>query len=234
MGENARRKSDGEMIKIGTCEAMYYLRFSQRGDVSYPWPALTDSTEKLDPFMYRFPDPREDKILPGEYESAWGGIKLCLPEFWSSFDEGSVDHGSMQAHAHDGYHFNLPCPEGNPGLYVDKWNGKTVHKFRNGGATTVTITAQRWYGGRLVLVVQCAACTRSIRLPELKDAQAILDGLKANADHHRHMSQRHMIGGPDTSEEIRDQLRANELRDAAYWDEVAARIVAGYNMTEEV
>jgi hypothetical protein len=229
MGEDARRKSDGQRIKIGTCESMYYLRFDQRGDVDYRWPALSDDPEKLDPFLYRFPDPREDRILPGDYESAWGGIKLGIKGFWSTFPEGAVDHGSIQVHAHDGYHFNMPCPEGNPDMYVEKYDGKKPHRFRNGGITTVVINAQRWYAGRLVLVVQCAACRDSVRLVDLEQVQPILDELKRQGDRHRHNAEYYLLGGPDTSDETRAMLKANELRDAAYWDEVANRIVAGYN-----
>ena len=33
MGEYARRKTDGEKIKIGTCESMYYCRYEQIGEV---------------------------------------------------------------------------------------------------------------------------------------------------------------------------------------------------------
>lgn len=233
MGEYARRKSDGQSIKIGTCESMYYLRFSQREAVDYRWPALTDSTEKLDPFLYRFPDPREDRVLPGEYDGAWGGIKLTSKDFWASFEPDAVDHGSIQAKAGEGYMFNLPCPEGNPDMYVTTYDGTKPHRFRNGGATTVIINAQRWYEGRLVLVVQCAACGRSVRIPDLGNVQPILDELKVNADHHRFMAQRHMLGGPDTPEHIVEQLRANERRDAEYWDEVARRIVAGYNYSNK-
>ena len=48
MGEYAIRKSDGESIKIGTCEDMYYLRYEDRFKVTpeegsgfgYPAPAI--------------------------------------------------------------------------------------------------------------------------------------------------------------------------------------------------
>jgi hypothetical protein len=229
MGEDARRKSDGQSVKIGTCESMYYLRFDQRGDVAYPWPALTDSEDNLDPFLYRFPDPREDGTLPGEYEGAWGGVKLSIKGFWNTFGD-KVDHYTIQATDTGklGYLFNLPCPEGNPELYRNEM-GQGPRVGRNGGTTTVTITAQRWFAGRLVLVVQCAACRHSIRLTELADVQPILDELKRQGDHHRQQADYYLLGGRDTSGEVRAQLKANELKSAAYWDEVAARIVAGYN-----
>lgn len=229
MGENATRKSDGERIKIGTCESMYYLRFDQRDDVSYSWPALSDDPDKLDPFMYRFPDPREDGTLPGEYESAWGGIKLSIKGFWGGLE--GVDHGCIQATAGEGYLFNLPCPEGNPDLYKGPY-GKAPQAHRNGGTTTVIVTAQRWYAGRLVLVIQCAGCRRSIRLQELEDAQPILDALKANGDSERRQADCY-YGGRDTSPLILEQIRGNMRKQGGYWDEVASRIVAGYNYNEK-
>lgn len=33
MGEYAKRMRDGERVKIGTCENMYYLRFEERHQV---------------------------------------------------------------------------------------------------------------------------------------------------------------------------------------------------------
>lgn len=230
MSENAHRKSDGQRIKIGTCESMYYLRFSQRADVDYRWPALSDDPEKLDPFLYRFPDPKEDGIKPGEYESAWGGVKLSIPGFWQ--DLAGVEHGIIQATdtRRLGYLFNLPCPEGNPDLYKGEY-GKGPRIHRNGGTTTVTIVAQRYYAGHLALVVSCAGCERSIRLPELSDATVILDALKAMGDSERRQADL-WFGGRDTSEEIREQVRNNMRKTGAYWDEIAARVIAGYSRQE--
>jgi hypothetical protein len=226
MSENARRKSDGQNVKIGTCESMYYLRFDQRDQVDYPWPALSDDPETLDPFLYRFPDPREDGTDVGEYESGWGGVKLSIPGFWAGFEPGSVDHGIIQATARDGYLFNLPCPEGNPELYKGE-HGKGPRAHRNGGTTTVIVTAQRWYAGRLVLVIDCAGCSRSIRLPELKDAAPILDMLERLGKSERQQADC-WFGGRDTSEQVREEVRANMRKQGDYWDEVARRITAGY------
>lgn len=228
MSENATRKSDGQRIKIGTCESMYYLRFDQRGDVDYPWPALSDDPDKLDPFLYRFPDPREDGIKPGEYESAWGGIKLSMPGYWSTFEPGSVDHGAIQASVpRHGYLFNLPCPEGNPDLYKGPY-AKAPQLHRNGGTTTVIVTAQRWYAGRLVLVVSCAGCDRSIRLPELTDALPILEYLQKQGEAEMREAERY-YGGRDTTPEELVQIQAGMAKQASYWFEVAKRVIAGYS-----
>jgi hypothetical protein len=229
MGENATRKSDGQRIKIGTCESMYYLRFDQRGDVDYRWPALSDDVEKLDPFLYRFPDPKEDGTLPGEYESAWGGVKLSIKGFWSTFEPGSVDHGGIQAtDTHKlGYLFNLPCPEGNPDLYKGPY-GEKPQAHRNGGTTTVTINAQRWYAGHLALVVECAGCQRSIRLAEKTDALPILEALQKEADAQLREAEFYR-GSRDTTPEELEQIKGNMVKRAGYWTEIATRILAGYD-----
>jgi hypothetical protein len=225
MSENATRISDGERIKIGTCESMYYLRFDQRGDVQYPWPTLSDDPEQLDPFLYRFPDPHEDGTKPGEYDGAWGGIKLSIPGFWGQFE--GVEHGVIQATARNGYLFNLPCPEGKPDLYRGPY-AEAPQAHRNGGTTTLVITAQRWYAGRLVLVISCAGCDHQIRLPELTDALPVLEALQREGDAKLQEAKRYW-GGPDTSEEQRAQIQANMARRAGYWFEVAKRITAGYS-----
>ena len=69
MGEYAIRKSDGESIKIGTCEDMYYLRYEDRCKVT---------PEEGSGFGYRWrlPFPDEDCIRPGEYGSGFRGIEL--------------------------------------------------------------------------------------------------------------------------------------------------------------
>lgn len=225
MSENARRKSDGQDIKIGTCESMYYIRFSQRGDVDYGWPALSDDKEKLDPFLYRFPDPREDGTLPGEYESAWGGVKLSIPGFWGTLE--GVDHGCIQATAREGYLFNLPCPEGNPEMYKGPY-GTAPQAHRNGGTTTVIINAQRWYAGHLALVVQCAGCQRSIRLQDKTDALPILEALQKEGAAQMREAEFYR-GSRDTTDEERAQIQANMAKRAGYWFEVAKRVIAGYD-----
>ena len=69
MGEYAIRKSDGESIKIGTCESMYYLRYEDRCKVT---------PEEGSGFgnRWRLPFPDEDCIRPGEYDSGFRGIEL--------------------------------------------------------------------------------------------------------------------------------------------------------------
>lgn len=60
MSEMATRLSDGQSVKIGTCESMYYCRWDQRNEVDYP-----DMTTGL---HWRLPLPDEDGIKPGDFE----------------------------------------------------------------------------------------------------------------------------------------------------------------------
>ena len=69
MGEYAIRKSDGESIKIGTCESMYYLRYEDRFKV-------TPEEGSGFGYYWRLPFPDEDCIRPGEYDSCFRGIEL--------------------------------------------------------------------------------------------------------------------------------------------------------------
>lgn len=61
MGEYARRVQDGQEVKIGTCETLYYLRYDQRKQVDYNF-----GKEK---WFWRIPTPKEDGILPGDFET---------------------------------------------------------------------------------------------------------------------------------------------------------------------
>ena len=65
MGEYAFRRPDGEHIKIGTCEDMYYIRFEDRKKVK-PDEHSLDCSKELD-LRWRLPFPDEDHILPGNY-----------------------------------------------------------------------------------------------------------------------------------------------------------------------
>ncbi len=46
MGEYAKRASDGVEVKIGTCEAMYYLRFEDR-DASRSYAASRETISRF-------------------------------------------------------------------------------------------------------------------------------------------------------------------------------------------
>lgn len=86
MGEYAFRKSDGEYIKIGTCENMYYIRYEDRFKVT-PEENSLDCSVELD-LIWRLPFPEEDSLLPGEYEPFKHYVLGHLPfddlKYWDS------------------------------------------------------------------------------------------------------------------------------------------------------
>lgn len=85
MGEYAIRKSDGQNIKIGTCESMYYIRFEDRDKVrSEPNSISLSNPAHVDGLRFRLPFPDEDNLEPGQYDDYNRGIRLykVLPCDW--------------------------------------------------------------------------------------------------------------------------------------------------------
>jgi hypothetical protein len=126
MGEYAIRKSDGQEIKIGTCENMYYLRYSDRNKVR------PKNENNLDPnddkvvseLRFRLPYPDEDKILPGNYEPFREDNVLLY-----NYAPGNTNAGTLQLHTKYGMMLNVPCYHGeklpeNTGDIKPFWNGK--------------------------------------------------------------------------------------------------------------
>jgi hypothetical protein len=70
MGEYAKRKSDNEIVKIGTENSMYYLRYEDRDQMTKE-PGSLDFATTLNLF-WRLPFPDEDDIKPGEYRPTTG------------------------------------------------------------------------------------------------------------------------------------------------------------------
>jgi hypothetical protein len=155
MGEYAKRKSDGQEIKIGTCEDMYYIRFEDRFKVS-PLDGNTDISREPEGCRFRLPFPDEDNILPGDYEDFNRGLRLYkrLPCDWcagsgknltfaedcrrcggngfdghSDFQYEDLKPGSFQITHESGLLFSVPCHHGMklPDLGPVKpcWNGKS-------------------------------------------------------------------------------------------------------------
>lgn len=86
MGEYAFRNSDGQHIKIGTCENMYYIRYEDRFKVRPDEYSLDCSKETG--LIWRLPFPEEDHLKPGEYEPfvycVLGHIPFDDLKFWDS------------------------------------------------------------------------------------------------------------------------------------------------------
>lgn len=82
MGENA--KYSGEVVKIGTCEQMYYLRAEQAAQVE-PVPHSLDPIRHATGIRFRFPWPDEDGTAPGSFDPPGRtlmleGLKATPPE----------------------------------------------------------------------------------------------------------------------------------------------------------
>ena len=168
MGEYAL--FNGESIKIGTCEDMYYLRFDQRHMVT-PVEGNVDPVKDAAELRFRFPFPDEDDKEPGDFSDHDRAVTVnctlpCMAE--------KVNHRSIQFHA-TGMNVCLPCPDGTESIA-----GVRIHK--NGYRGNVRISQQRLVDDRLLLICQCGSCGAAFRLPTLDEAQPVIDALRAIAE----------------------------------------------------
>ncbi len=183
MGEYAQFQ--GEQVKIGTCEDMYYLRADQA-------PLVRALSGNVDPvrdapsIRFRFPFPDEDRIAPGAFENYDRSlaVPVAMPE--------GVDHSSVQFKADAGYLVSLPCPEGqarsegavDTGLTITTGSGLRIG--RNGFSGAVHVVQQKWVGEgaerRLVLICKCGGCGSRWRVEDWADAEVIVVALHSRAD----------------------------------------------------
>jgi hypothetical protein len=171
MGEYA--EYNGDRIKIGTCEDMYYLRADQAGMVR----ALSgnvDPVKDRDELRFRFPFPDEDNLAPGEFDAYNRRISV-----YADVQLPDTDHHLIQFKATYpavGILVSLPCPRSADGAA----SGITYHY--NGFSGPVRFGQQRYLEGRLVLVVECGCCGSAWRMPDRDKAQPIIDALRAKGE----------------------------------------------------
>jgi hypothetical protein len=208
MGEYASYK--GEVIKIGTCENMYYLRADQSNLVT-PLPGSLDpQRQKLD-IRFRFPFPDEDKNEPGDFDDYNRGYKI--PGY--SLPGGLTGHGTIQFTAGRAYVVCLPCPEGPEIL-------EGVRIGRNGWDGQPRIVQQVWtVEGSLATVVECGACGCSWRLTRTDDVRELVTALRNEADRVTY-TYGPRDGDPLGHYPANTEKRQRELR------EIADRVEAGY------
>jgi hypothetical protein len=148
MGEYAKRISDGERIKIGTCESMYYLRYEDRHLVSKLPDSLDPATETG--LFWRLPHPDEDGIRPGDYENYHRGVILH-----GFSDPGLAENpGTVQFHKF-GMLVNVPCHHG------EKLPENTgdIRVFFNGKEDLYELTSiKNCADGTFRAVIECRAC----------------------------------------------------------------------------
>lgn len=150
MGEYAKRKDNGEEVKIGTCEDMLYLRWDDRNKI-IGLPGNVNPAKYPEGLRYRLPFPDEDGQGPGHGEPF---RSLLLPDF----DPGDIEGtGAVQMyHPELGLLLNVTChhgrklPEAGPEVRPH-WNGRPPHWFQ-------LASVKHHRDGRLLPVVKCRGC----------------------------------------------------------------------------
>lgn len=174
MGEYAT--CNGERIKIGTCEDMYYLRFDQRRKVRHE-SGNVDPVKDAAELRFRFPFPDEDAIAPGAFADYRKGVRIDgMPA------SPDVDHYSVQFSAPNGYLLSLPCPES--AEYAAEPTGSSRSLIGlNGYGGACKLVAQKYRPGiGLVPIMQCGGCGSLWRIEDRADIEALAVALRSMAD----------------------------------------------------
>lgn len=186
MGEYAKL-INGQEIKIGTCEQMYYLRADQvsliepvSGSVN---PRRRDEAESI---RFRFPFPDEDDTKPGAFEP----YDRAFP-VWDVEPPEDIKHYNLQFTRNypssGGILLSTPCPRSKEGKASGfKWG-------YNGYSGPVGIHSQRLVGEQLVLILRCMDCGALWRVPSLEEAKPILEKLTED-EHSRKIAMRIIDG----------------------------------------
>lgn len=213
MGEYARY--EGQNVKIGTCEDMYYLRWDQAHKVQPLASSVDPAGQHAGQLRFRFPFPDEDGIEPGDFRNFDRGVRVDGVRAPAELDG---DHYTVQFKADNGYLVSLPCPE------APADHGFTIHRNGYGGA--VHLVQQRWHEGRLVGVVGCGGCGMRWRLATLEDAEPVATALRAEADRRCHVAR---MGGHYRNDDGTYDEEAIAYQ-GAWHRKVADRLLAGYSL----
>ena len=174
MGEYTHRKSDNEYIKIGTCDAMYYLRWDDIDKVESPGYSLRDPGH-----WFRLPFPDEDKLQPGDYYNHERPVPLVPytdPDTGAQipFELPEVAPGTLQIrHEGSGLLLNVAChhgarlPECGPDIQPH-WNGRTSINW-------VLYMVKNDADEGLIPIVKCLHCRDTYRAPWAAVLPHILD-----------------------------------------------------------
>lgn len=132
MGEYARRKCDNVEIKIGVCEAMYYLRYEDRDKVKQLPSSINPAGEMN--LLWRIPTFEEDQTKPGDYKDKTGIPlrKISSDGTIEQYNDSRLGEipGTIQATAADGLMVIVKCfhgektPEKGGDVINITWNGK--------------------------------------------------------------------------------------------------------------
>jgi hypothetical protein len=209
MGEYA--SYNGESVKIGTCEDMYYLRYADRAKVQHERGNVdTHNAKTVQALRFRFPWPDEDHLEPGDHGFHGNGYAraVAIPGFDPSPEtRAQVEHHSVQFTA-QGYVTSLPCPES--GQVVP---GVTIH--RNGFAGSVLLRAQKYVPGvGLVPILACGGCGAMWREEDRSEIERIAVAFRSEGDRLERMGAHNGTGAADR----------------AWWDKVASRVLDGIGL----
>lgn len=222
MGENAKRKSDGQTVKIGTLENLYYLRHDQRWEVSPLEGNVNPHGPEESELRFRFPFPDEDHIAPGEFIDHAKGHRLpwTVPADWQG-------HSTVQFKHANGYLVSLPCPESVPegAPVVQTMSGEPIQVHRNGYGGAVELVQQKNVpgDGGLVSVVACKGCGAKWRVPAseaVSIAQALCE--RAERDQLEHERAMRRAGYAE--------YQLGTSSSATYDREIARRMLDGYGL----
>jgi hypothetical protein len=158
MGEYAKRKSDDEEVKIGTCEEMY-IRFEDRFKFRKVDGSVDPATVKN--CHWRLPTPDEDNVKPGDYDK---DNRVPLNGFYKQMDfsDGNWNPGFLQFTHDMGLLISVPCyhaqklPDGG-GEFRVSWNGHDSNAFM--------LTAVKDVGDEMWAIVGCKHCMSEWRFP---------------------------------------------------------------------
>ncbi len=171
MSELAIRKSDKQVVKIGTCESMYYLRYEDRNKVERHANSLNPHSCKN--LFWRFPVFTEDDIKVGDYEHyevSWE-YDVMVNNSAEAFQELKDCTGNVQAKIEElGILVNLPCYHG---LKLPE-NTEDISFFFNGKRDGLMLYALKNTEKELRIVIRCAACRSMWSFPYNEIDSAIL------------------------------------------------------------
>jgi len=163
MGEYVRL--NGESVKIGTCESLYYTTLQQFKDNLPNMTPAANQFLKPNTFRFRFPFPDEAHIEIGCHADFDRGVLISVPKslgiemphgmfFYRVSKTKTVEELPNNLH----FGINIPCPAAAPLPYIRDW-GNQIEKH-----TTFEVVAQKIVESEVQTVVRCPYCEEMCRL----------------------------------------------------------------------
>lgn len=190
MGEYARRKIDGQEVKIGTCNRIYYCRYDQKNEIDYHY--------NSDNLIWRIPNPDEDGTLPGDYNYSLLRDDVIVP--WKlKLDSSKLkqediailkETGTIQlSDKRMGLLVSIRCPHGLP-LKQDA-NAQFSWGY-NGHQNTLHLCGLKNTQRELTVVFSCASCG-SIWSASFNELEPLIESLWMKLRLLRQVSEYHYL-----------------------------------------